>query len=116
MSHRTSPELPLAAGRLKDVHARDVGRKQIGGALNTAERHTEHDAQRAGKNGLANAGPIFEQQVALTEQRCEHEIEMISLACNDLFELMNEPWRQLKNLIHTHFFGRRWCILTAHPS
>ena len=54
-----------AAERFQTVTPHDVGGQQVGGELDAAEVAVDRRGQRLGQGGLADAGHVLEQQVAL---------------------------------------------------
>ena len=61
---RPGPELPGAGVRCEDRHARHVGGQEIGVPLDARQLGPERDGQRPGQHGLADAGDVFDEQMA----------------------------------------------------
>jgi len=79
-------DVELNAGReparLRVVHrdADDVRRQQVGGELHALEAEAQRRRQRMRQRGLAEAGQILDQQVAVGEQSDERQPHLVRLA------------------------------------
>ena len=80
---RARAELEVAALLVEDVHAGDVGGQQVGRELDAAERAVDRPGDRLGEHGLADAGHVLDQQVALGEQGDERQPDLAVLAADD---------------------------------
>ena len=62
---------------VEDVGADDVGRQQVGGALHARELAVQRARQRAGQRGLADAGEVLDEDVALGDQRDDDVVQHV---------------------------------------
>ena len=76
----TGPELELARRLVVDGHAGHVRGEQVGGELDPADGAVDRAGQGLGEERLADAGHVFEQQVALGQQHCQGELGGFGLA------------------------------------
>ena len=84
MGHdRSWSELELAQLLVEDADTGDVGRKQVGGELQALKSAAQRARQGFGQGGLAKAGDILQQNVALAEQGHEQELDGRLLADDD---------------------------------
>ena len=110
---RPGPELEVARLLVVDREPGDVGRLQVGRALDArADRAFDALRDRAREHGLRRAGNVLEEHVAARRERGEHEPDLLALpvddglhvreqACGDVdgaFEpdadrLLVDPWR-----------------------
>ncbi len=77
---RAGVEGELAGLLVVHRDAGDVARQEVGGELDACARALHRLRDRAGERGLARAGHVFEQHVALAEHRGEHELDDVALA------------------------------------
>ena len=68
---------------VEDRHADDVGRQQIAGELDALEVQPQGPRQRVGQRGLADAGEVFDQQMAARQQAGQREADLAVLAEDD---------------------------------
>ena len=101
---RSGEELQLApaGGRvlLDDVHAGDVRGHQVGRELDAAELQVERSRQRAGHQGLAQAGYTEQKDVTATEQPDEHVVDDRFLADDHLGDLFADALARLAQASH----------------
>ena len=74
-----------------DRHAGDVGGQQVGRELDAVPRDRQRGRQRAGQRGLAGAGHVLEQQVALGEQADDRVVDHLGLALDDVADVRAQP-------------------------
>ena len=79
--------LKAAAVALEDRHADDVGRQQVAGELDALELQAQRGRERVRERGLADAGHVFDQQVAAREEAGEGEADLLFLAEDDFADL-----------------------------
>ena len=79
--HRAGPELEVALLLVEDREPGDVGRLQIGRALDAGELHAFDRARdRACEDRLRRSGHVLEQHVPLTGERRDDEADLGVLA------------------------------------
>ena len=76
------------------AHPEDVAGQHVAGALDAAEIKAEHAGQGLGQGGLADAGDVLDEQVALGEQRAEGEPDLRFLAEHEAPGLGDHPGEQ----------------------
>ena len=74
---RTRPELEAALALVEDVRADDVGGEQVGRALDARELELQRARERASERGLADAGQVLEEDVALGGDADERLVEQL---------------------------------------
>ena len=74
---RSRPELELVELLIERPHAGDVGGQQVRRELDAPEGGVQGAGQRLGQHGLADAGHVFDQEVALAEQGDEAEADLL---------------------------------------
>ena len=89
--HRAGVELERAAALVVDGDAGDVARQQVGRELHAVARAGDRLRHGARERGLARAGHVLEQQVALAEERREGEPHDPVLAEQHLLDRADEP-------------------------
>jgi hypothetical protein len=88
---RTGPELEVTHLLVEDGQARDVGRLQVRRALDAGrDRLLDRLRDRAREHRLGGARDVLEQDVALTDQRGEHESDLLALAADGDFDVVEE--------------------------
>src|SRR5207302_7676566 len=93
---RPGPEVELAALRIEDGQARDVGRLQVRRALDPRARRPGDAAdERAGEDGLRRAGGVLEEDVAATGEGREDELDLVPLAADDGGDVVEEALRRV---------------------
>ena len=93
---RPRPELEVARLLVEDGHAGDVGRLQVGRALDPRDRDAvDAAADRAGEHRLRGAGHVLEQHVAAAHQRGEDELDLLALAVDDRLDVVEQPRRDV---------------------
>ena len=64
-------------------HADDVGGQQVGRELDAAERGVDRRGERLRHRGLADAGPVLDEQVALGHEAQHDQLDDLGLALDD---------------------------------
>jgi hypothetical protein len=91
---RACPELELPRFLVVDRQAGDVGRLQVGGALDARERRAvDRLRDRAREDRLRRAGHVLEQDVTAARERGEDERDLVVLAEHDAFDVPAQPFR-----------------------
>ena len=80
-------EFEAARLRLVDRYAEDVGGQQVGGELHAGEPEPERCRHRMRQRGLAQAGQVLDQQVAIGQQGDEGEAHLLRLAKHECVDL-----------------------------
>ena len=80
--NRAGLELELLVDLVVDADADHVARQHVGGKLHAVKRAVKRVRQGLGQRGFADAGHIFDQQVAAAEQRDQCEADGFILAAN----------------------------------
>ena len=80
-------ELELLGLLVVDREAGDVGGQQVGRELDAPEAAAEAAGERLGQDGLAGAGDVLDQQVALAQQRDERQADLVMLADDDALDV-----------------------------
>src|SRR5207249_4682264 len=84
-------ELELAALLVEDAEAGDVGRLQVGGALDARRlRFPDAARDRAREHGLSGSGNVLEEDMAAADQRGEDEADLFALAENDRLDVLEQ--------------------------
>ena len=78
--HRAGPELEGPGRLVVDGHARDVGREQVRGELDPADRTVDGAGKSLGQQGLAHPGDVLQEQVALGQQHGQGQFRRFGLA------------------------------------
>jgi hypothetical protein len=84
----TRLELEVPTLLVEDVHAGHVGRQQVGGELDPAERAVDRSSDRLGEHRLADARDILDQDVPLGHQGGERKPDLRLLALHDLLDVL----------------------------
>ena len=79
---------------IEDVHAGDVAREQVGGALHAAERAPDGTGECAGQGGLADPRHVLDEEVTACEHGDEGLLDGLGLADDDVGDAL-EDWRNL---------------------
>ena len=89
--HRAGPELEVALLLVEDREAGDVGRLQVGRALDARELDAvDRAGDGAGEDGLRGPGHVLEQDVALAGERGDDEADLVVLAVHDRGDIGHE--------------------------
>ena len=92
----TGPELEVAAPLIEDRKARDVGRLEVGRALDARRRRALDAARdRAREHRLGGAGDVLEEHVPVADQRGQDELDLLALPVDDGLDVVEEPCRDL---------------------
>ena len=82
------PELELACPLVEDREPGDVGRLDVGRALDSPDRRAADRAgDRSSQHGLRRAGDILEQDVPTRRERGEHELDLLGLSVDDRLDV-----------------------------
>ena len=82
--HRAGPELEVASALVEHREARDVGRLEIGRALDSpGARALDRLCERASEHGLRGSRDVFEQDVAAARESRDDEANLSRLAVDD---------------------------------
>ena len=78
------------------VHADpdEVGGQQVGGELDPLPGAVDRAGERLGEAGLADAGNVLDQQVALGQQRHHRELDRFALAVHDGGDVADDARRR----------------------
>ena len=93
---RAGPELEVALALVEDREAGDVGRLQVGRALDAGGvRALDRLRDRAGEHRLRGARHVLEQRVAAAHERRDDELDLLALAVDDGLDVVEQPARNL---------------------
>jgi hypothetical protein len=70
--HGAGPKLEAVLALVVDIRAHDVGRQKVGGALDARVLGVDRAGECTSQCGLADAGVVLDQDMALGEERHEH--------------------------------------------
>ena len=87
---RAGPELEALGGPVPHADADDVGRQQVGRELDAAVVGVDRRGERLGQRGLADAGHVLDEQVALGEQAEEGQQDDVVLALDDPADVVGD--------------------------
>ena len=88
--HGPGPELEARGALVEDRRARHVGGQQVGRELHAAEAQPRRGGERARDQRLGHAGHVLEQDVAVGQQREQHELEHLALADHGALDLVED--------------------------
>ncbi len=86
---RAGVEAEAAIILVEDRHAEDVGGQQVGGELHALELEAQRGRERASECCLAEAGQVFDQQVAIGQQGGEGEMHLAAFAEHQGIDLLD---------------------------
>ena len=89
--HAAGAELELAGVLVEHRHARHVGGQQVGRELDAAHRALDAARQGLAEHGLADAGHVLDEDVALGEQADEHRGDDVGLALDHPLDVGAHP-------------------------
>ena len=90
--HRSRPELELARLLVEDREPGDVGRLDVGRALDAPDgRAADRAGNRPGQHRLRRAGDVLEEDVPSGRERGEHELDLLGLALDDGLDVREQP-------------------------
>src|SRR5438034_9165078 len=92
---RTRDELEAHVFLVEDARPGDVGRKQVGRALDAAEGATHRGGERAGEHRLAGAGEILQQYVTAGNEAGQGEPYDVLFADDDPVDVAFDAIEQL---------------------
>ena len=78
--------------RVVHRHAQHVGGQQVRGELHALEAQAEGGRQRVRQGGLAQSRQVFDQQVAIGQQRDEGQPHFVRLAQYQRIDLRLRPF------------------------
>ena len=84
------PELEARGALVEDRRAGDVGGQQVGRELHAAEAKPGRGGERARDQRLGHPGDVLEQDVAVGQQREQHELEDVALADHGALDLVED--------------------------
>ena len=94
--HRPGPELEVPLALVEDREAGDVGRLQVGRALDPGGvRSLDRLRDRPGEHRLRGARHVLEQHVASADERRDDELDLLALAVDDGLDVVQQPARHL---------------------
>src|SRR6185437_6178306 len=82
--HRARAVLEFLRLLIEDRESGDVGRKQVRGELDSLERTIECAGGRAGEHGLAKPWNVLEEDVALSQEGDQNEVDHLALSDDHL--------------------------------
>ena len=85
---------------IEDRSAGDVGRQQVGRALNPLERAAHAAGERPGQHRLGDAGHVLQQDVPFAEPSDERQNELLPLADDRLLDVGDDLLRRLIDIRH----------------
>ena len=88
--HRAGAELKLPVALVVDGDAGDVAGQQVGGELDALELASQRGGQALGQHGLADAGNVLDQDVALGDEGGQRLLDNRRLADDDLGYVVND--------------------------
>ena len=90
--HRARLELELPLTLVVDRQARDVGRLEVGRALDPRRgRAVDRAGDRPGEHRLRGPGHVLEQDVPVAEQRAHDEPDLVALPADDELDVVEQP-------------------------
>ena len=92
---RPGQELESGVALVEDAGAGDVGRQQVGGALDAPELAADGRGQGSGEHGLAGAGQVLEEHVAAAHQGRGRQPDAAPLAHDHLVDARLQPGQEL---------------------
>ena len=114
---RAGLEFHLARTHVHDRIAGHVGRRYIRRELDAAEAAGDGTRKRAGQRRLSDAGDVLQQDMALADQRDEHQLDGLVLPDDDLADvlLQTESERTRAFRIKKHCHMRDYSNLFSAP-
>ena len=107
---RPGTELELPGALVVDRQPCDVGRLQVGRALDPRERRTLDGLRnRARENRLRRARHVLEEHMPAGCQRREHERDLLVLAEDDLLDVAEQPIGGGRRPVAGHGTNRNAC-------
>ena len=83
-------ELELVGGAVPHRHAGHVGRQEVGGELDAVPRAADRACDRLGERGLADAGDVLDEEVALGDEAHQGEVHLLALALDGALDVVDE--------------------------
>ena len=87
--------LEVDGGKARDVRGRDVGRE-----LYAPEGAVQGSRQGGSQGGLAHAGHVLDEHVALAQQGDEHQVHHVLFSHDDLAHILPKVFDQLLCRLH----------------
>src|SRR3954452_15440763 len=91
---RAGAELKAGLALVEDVRADDVGRQQVGGALDARELQLHRARERPRERRLADAGQVLEQDVTLRGDANERLVEQLLANLDSAGQRVGDPARE----------------------
>ena len=85
---------------VEDRHPHEVGGHQVRGELHPGEIQAERPGQRLGERGFADAGHVFDQQMAASQQAGHGIADLVLLSDNDRGKLTEQRGDDVLRRIH----------------
>ena len=112
--HGTGAKLEPRLALVVDIRPDDVGREQVRRALHARELAVDRPRQRPRERGLADAGIVLDQHVALGQQGHHQMRQRLGANLHRVRDVAREPPRQ-RGVCLTLVLGYG-CLLGLHPS
>ncbi len=103
---RSGAEFEFGFLLIENRRARDVGRQQVGRALNAFELTADAFCQRPGQHRLGHAGNVFQQQVPLGKPGDHRQHQLLAFADDGVFDVGDHPFGQLRDSRNVGGFPR----------
>ena len=92
--HRAGPELEALDAAVPHADADDVGGQQVGRELDAAVLGVDRGGEGLGQGGLAHAGHVLDEEVALGDEADHGEGDDVVLALDDLADVVDDRRRR----------------------
>ena len=92
---RAGAKLELGGLWIENGSAGDVGRQQIGRALDAFERAADALREGAGQHGFGHAGHVFQQDVAFAKVGDQGQDDLCPFADDHVLDVGDDPIRRL---------------------
>ena len=112
---RPGPEAEGAALAIEDVDPRDVGREQVGCELHPVKRQVEGARDRLREDGLADAGHVFDEHVALREEAEERKAQRLRRGVDRRAEVRDDAFGE-GGRVRAAVHGRGRALAHERPS
>ena len=99
--HRARAELEVAVALVEDGEPGDIGRLQVGRALDPRERGAFDAAgDRTREHGLRRAGHVLQQDMTSADECGQDEPDLLGLAAHDRLDVREQPRRRVGGRAH----------------